>query len=152
MKYFLCGFSGSGKSTLLQKIQASEEYPGYLFVDLDDYVLSQNPEFNSLGELIELKGWEWFRNTEKQTLSDLLKSPNIWIALGGGTLDAELVGILNQRGDVKGYWLDVDFETCWQRIQNDQNRPLVQRGKSHLKNLYAQRLSLFQEYERLKLE
>ncbi|MEX0798862.1 MAG: shikimate kinase [Bacteriovoracaceae bacterium] len=148
MKYFICGFSGAGKTTLLNRIKSSGKYPGHLFVDLDLFILTQH-QSSSLGDLIEEKGWDWFRRAEKETLENLLKSPDIWIALGGGTLDQELALSLERDKEVKGYWLDTDFETCWQRIQNDRNRPLVLRGKRELKALYDQRRGFYQKFERL---
>lgn len=155
MKYFICGFSGAGKSTLLRRISESGKYPDYLFVDLDLYIASQHrDEAGSLGELIEKKGWEWFRAAEKETLANLLKSPNIWIALGGGTLTEETAQNLLADADksIKGYWLDTDFETCWKRIQNDKNRPLVKRGESVLKHLYNERSEIFKKFERIRVE
>lgn len=149
MKYFICGFSGAGKTTLLSKIKDSGEYPDYIFVDLDEWIFSQNPGQESLGDLIESRGWEWFRKTETEELMNLLKSPNIWIALGGGTLTEELVEKINKLEDVKGYWIDTDFETCWERIENDKNRPLVNKGRDVLKNLYNERYIVYQLFERL---
>lgn len=152
MKYFICGFSGAGKSTLLKKIKESGEYKDYLFVDLDQLILSQNDGFNSLGDLIESKGWEWFRAAERDTLKNLLASSNIWISLGGGTMTLELANELKSRKDVKGYWLDTDFDTCWQRIQSDKNRPLVKEGRDHLKHLYDERWELYNFFDRLNLK
>lgn len=151
LRYFICGFSGAGKTTLLRKMKASGKHPDHLFIDLDEWILSQNSDYDSLGAIIEGKGWEWFRNNEKEELGNLLKSPNIWIALGGGTLNEELAQHLSEREDVKGYWLDTDFDTCWKRIQNDQNRPLVRKGREALKHLYEERVELYQTFERLFL-
>lgn len=147
MKYFICGFSGAGKSTALSRIKASGTYPGYEFVDLDYYIEGLYPDSEGLGALIRSNGWEWFRQVERETLGRLLETDKIWIALGGGTLDEETAQKLLNREDVKGYWLNTDFEICWERIQKDPNRPMVDKGKQALQELFYQRSGFYRLFE-----
>ena len=151
MKYFICGFSGAGKSTYLKELSRSKEYSDFEFFDLDDYILKQLSDFNNLGEAIEANGWEWFRKNEKKYLHDLLSKTKVWIALGGGTLTDELVQELKSKTGIKGLWLSTDFETCWERIKGDSNRPLDKKGKDHLKALYKDREILYKQFEKISL-
>lgn len=155
MKYFICGFSGAGKSSLLKKLAMSDKYPGYRFIDLDDHIHSFWPEYPSLGELITAKGWDWFRNEERKQILSLLtdlKESKLWLAMGGGSLSEELAQELRARTDVRGFWLDVDFETCWERIRSDINRPLAQKGEEALRLLYKERSRLYSCFERVAAE
>src|SRR5690554_1663277 len=163
MKYFICGFSGAGKSSLLRRLAATREAKpellGCVFLDLDEEVLAAHSSPAScdatLGPLIEERGWGWFRREEQRVLRNLLERDKVWIALGGGTLSPELAQALNNREDVKGYWLNTDFETCWSRIKDDPNRPMARHGKEKMLELYRQReqiYSLFQPFPENFLE
>lgn len=65
------------------------------------------------------------------------------IALGGGTPTAER--FLNLRDQTKLVFLDVPFETCFNRIKNDSNRPLTALGEEGLRELYQKRLPIYQK-------
>ena len=149
MNYFLCGFSGAGKSQYLKELRESEQYKNYLFFDLDDYIFSKLHGYSGLGEAIEDKGWEWFRSTEQDCLMELFDKENVWVALGGGTLNNELIKKLKNMNSIKGFWLNTDFETCWGRIEGDSNRPLVKRGKQALRELYLEREPLYKNFEKI---
>tara|TARA_Y100000780_G_scaffold232594_1_gene268661 strand:+ start:330100 stop:330570 length:471 start_codon:yes stop_codon:yes gene_type:complete len=149
MNYFLCGFSGAGKSQYLKELSNSEQYKNYQFYDLDDYIFSSLTGYSGLGEAIEDKGWEWFRSTEQSKLMELLNRENVWVALGGGTLTQDLVKKLKSYENIKGFWLNTDFETCWSRIEGDTNRPLVKKGKQALRELYLEREPLYKNFEKV---
>ncbi len=149
MNYFICGFSGAGKSHLLKKIEQMGKYQGFKYLDLDDEIFSVHNVENckNLGELIESKGFPWFRKVEQELLKDLLERDNHWIALGGGTLNDDLISYLAERSDVKGFWLDTDFETCWNRISLDTSRPLTKEGKDLMQERFSERSEHYRLFE-----
>lgn len=153
LKYFICGFSGCGKTTKLNSLKNHEDYKDYIFVDLDDYIFENfGKSYDSLGNLIDDKGFEWFRHAEKAALLKLLEeNQNIWIALGGGTLDEDLVTFLTLRSDVEGYWINESFDLCWKRIKEDSNRPMVGLGEDKLREIYENRQKLFKKFKVLDL-
>lgn len=153
LKYFICGFSGCGKTTKLSSLKEKEEFKSYVFIDLDDYIfVNFGKSFNSLGDLITDKGFEWFRHAEKAALLKLLEeNKNIWIALGGGTLDEDIVTFLTLRSDVEGYWINESFEVCWERIKQDSNRPMVSLGEDKLREIYQNRQVLYKNFKVLDL-
>ena len=81
-KILLVGFMGAGKSTVGPLLANAL---GFEFYDLDHCV--ERTEKMSLSELIPLRGEEYFRDRESQTLEFLLrqKTPSV-LALGGGAL------------------------------------------------------------------
>lgn len=70
MTVFLIGFMGSGKTTFGKKLAAKLKLN---FVDLDEQICIQN-EIESINSLIELKGFDYFRQTESETLKSDRKS------------------------------------------------------------------------------
>ena len=148
MNYFICGFSGAGKSTLLSELANDEDLKNYNFIDLDDYILSRNPKFDNLGDLIKERGFDFFRSAEKFYLIELGLKTNQIVALGGGALNPMTLKVL---GKWQGLWLDVDFETCYGRIKEDQNRPMSQLSKEELLKLYEDRKLVFETRESIKL-
>lgn len=147
MNYFICGFTGAGKSSLLGELKAEQLLSSYRFIDLDEYILKKFSKYKSLGDLIRNNSFSFFRAQEKKALEELVKqarNSKTFLALGGGTLNAETTEILKEW---KGLWLDTDFETCYERIKLDKNRPLTEQSKEELRKLYETRLKLYSQYE-----
>jgi len=145
MNYFICGFSGAGKSYLLKQIELEHKFQNYHFIDLD-FLIDQKyaTEFDSLGSMIEKIGMDAFRMMEFNEIKDLASKTNIILALGAGALNPKTQELLKSW---TGLWLATDFDTCFERIKNDSNRPLVKLGKDKLKELYNERLSIYQQYQ-----
>lgn len=152
MKYIICGFSGAGKTQKLSQIKDSGDYQGYQFIDLDDHIFETHKVFHkNLGELIEEKGWQWFRKTEDIVLFELLRKDKVWVSLGGGTLSDGICDKLSQQKDLKIFWLDATFEACWERIKNDPNRPMSALGQEKMYDLYRKRCLLYKNYPKLEI-
>lgn len=148
MKYIICGFSGAGKSHLLKQLQTVKSLNSYTFIDLDDYILKNYAENHlSLGNFITQNGWKTFRKVEKKAISELLQQNNLVISLGGGTLTKELAQELECLLDVITYWLCTDFETCWNRIKEDPNRPLALKGKQECLTIFNERVKIFEKFD-----
>jgi len=153
MNYLICGFSGAGKSHLLNKISQSKDYANYQCIDLDEKIFSIHGDGNKdLGELIEARGFDWFRAVEQKVLKELLQNENQWISLGGGTLNQELISYIDQQTNIKGLWLNTDFETCWKRISTDVSRPLTKEGQEKMHQRYLERNKLYSHFDVLSIK
>lgn len=148
MNYFICGFSGAGKSYLLKQIEQATEFKTYNCIDLD-FIIDQKyaANFDSLGDMIEKIGFEAFRKMELSEIASLHNKDKIILALGGGALNHETLPYFK---DWKGLWLDTSFETCFDRIKEDPNRPLVKMGEDQLREIYDERFQLFKDYQRIQ--
>ncbi|MFN7949959.1 MAG: shikimate kinase [Blastocatellia bacterium] len=136
---FLTGFMGSGKSTVGQ---ALADLLGRPFVDLDTRIEAITNR--SIPDIITSDGEERFRQIESETLRQTAQMSNAIIALGGGAITrAENRRLILDEGI--SIWLDAPFETCWQRIQQDENvRPLAP-DETTARQRYAERLPLYQQ-------
>ncbi|HJQ74130.1 MAG TPA: shikimate kinase, partial [Gaiellaceae bacterium] len=96
---------GAGKTTAARAL-------GLPAVDTDDLV--EAGAGKPVAEIFREDGEAAFRALEEQA---------IVLALGGGAVTSPAVrGAL---GDALTIWLDVDVDTCWQRVR-DSDRPLAQ--------------------------
>ena len=138
MNILVCGFMGSGKTTFVEGFRNNDL--GFDCIDLDSAVASNLGILPAqLGEWITKSGMDTFRHKEMSVLQHLLNSrmPKI-IALGGGTVEEGTY--LELKTQAKTIFLNVPFKTCYARIKNDSNRPLVALGEAALQNLYNKRL------------
>lgn len=82
---FVIGFMGAGKTTFGKKLAAQLQRS---FIDLDAEIVAryrqQEPEVNSIAEIIAQNGLPYFRMFESETLQ-LLPLQNQVVATGGGT-------------------------------------------------------------------
>lgn len=138
--YLLCGFMGSGKTTLMERLQNEIEA-----IDLDHLVVEklQIKGFASIADFVDEEGWEEFRYLESDNLSLLLDNyqesqQDVLIALGGGAVNEMNLSMIEDT-EAELIYLDVPFETCWQRIKNDTSRPLVMEGQQACFDLYKER-------------
>lgn len=151
MKIIIFGFTGAGKTTHLESLKSDQHLVEYEFLDLDNYIVSLYKDFSTLKDLISAKGWAYFRKIELDSIKQLLNKPKVVLALGGGSVSNELVEYLKGIKDLRSVFLDVDFVTCWNRIKNDENRPITLDGVETCEVLYKERLLLFKELESLCL-
>lgn len=80
MRIYLTGFMGSGK-THWGKIWAQKA--GLTFYDLDELI--ENTHHQSVSEIFEKKGEDFFRKAEAEMLRETSMKDNCIIACGGGT-------------------------------------------------------------------
>ncbi|SNR81921.1 shikimate kinase [Desulfurobacterium atlanticum] len=130
MRIALIGFMGCGKTTI-GKLLA--ERLNYKFIDTDSEI--EKKTGLTIPEIFKKHGEKFFREKEREVLIDILKEDNIVIATGGG-LPAykDNMEVLNE--NALTIYLDTDFETLWNRISKDKNRPLVKKGKESIQELY----------------
>jgi 3-dehydroquinate synthetase len=112
---------GAGKST------AARELGG---IDADDLV--ESAAGKPIAEIFREEGEAEFRALEEQT---------IVLALGGGAVTSPAVR--DALADTLTIWLDVDVDTCWERVQGT-DRPLAQ-DEAAFRRLYDERRALYAE-------
>src|SRR5438067_5344784 len=110
---------GAGKST------AARELGG---IDADDLV--ESAAGRPIAELFREEGEAVFRALEEQA---------IVLALGGGAVTSPAVR--DALGDTLTIWLDVDVDTCWERVKGS-DRPLAQ-DEAAFRRLYEERRALY---------
>jgi shikimate kinase len=117
-KVYLTGFMSSGKSTL-GPILAN--VLGWQFFDLDREI--EKVESKTVVEIFKAEGEEYFRLKETEILSQISKTENSIIALGGGTiLRDENIKIMKSSGWL--VYLKVEPENIYHRLKNKIDRPL----------------------------
>ncbi len=145
MKLFLCGFSGAGKTTLAEKLSSSDSFGVF---DLDEEIFNRmGSGHDHLGDYIEEIGLDEFRKDEIDMIKVLHQNfkDNYLIVLGGGAIESPeiLEHIKNING--KLIYISTDFETCYSRLQNENDRPLMKKGKVYMKELYDKRLPIYKQ-------
>jgi 3-dehydroquinate synthetase len=110
---------GAGKST------AARELGGH---DADDLV--ESVAGRPVAEIFREQGEAAFRVLEEQA---------IVLALGGGAVG--LPAVRDALGDTLTIWLDVDVDTCWERVRGS-DRPLAQ-DETAFRRLYEERRALY---------
>ncbi len=136
MNIVLTGLRGSGKSKL-GKILA--EKINFTFVDLDQMI--EEHEGKTISEIVERRGWEYFRAVESKICTEASKLDKTVIATGGGAIiDPDNEKALKKNGKI--IYLFVKPEICASRIMNSENRPPLTNEESvleELKQLYKTR-------------
>lgn len=114
----LLGFMGSGK-TVVGGLVAQRT--GARFFDLDHLV--EDEARMSIAEIFATHSEETFRRLEKEALPRVLQ-PGAVVALGGGTvMDEGSWRLVSTRATT--VYLEVPFETIWERIRHLPGRPLL---------------------------
>lgn len=128
---------GAGKSTFINRFVDNDE--GFLTYDLDREVeISLGIESGTLGDWIRKHTIESFREKEIEVLKGLLYQRTMKVvALGGGIVETPEFWELKDL--FKLVFFDVPFEVCYERIANDQNRPLAQLSELELRGVFERR-------------
>jgi shikimate kinase len=126
MNVVLIGYRGTGKSTVGKLVAAC----------LDSVLVSTDAEIvklvgQSIPEIVEQHGWEYFRDLETKICQDLAGRDGVVIDTGGGAiLRSQNVEGLKRTG--KLFWLTAPVETIAKRIGADTQRPSLTGTKSFL--------------------
>ncbi len=125
MKIFLIGYRCTGKTTI-GKILAKRL--NYDLFDIDRIIEQQSG--SSIAKLVQVHGWNYFRQFEKETLlkTEILK--DTVVSTGGGIVtDSENLIFLKKNG--YAIWLDADIKTILSRLDSD---PSTQSSRPSLTN------------------
>jgi shikimate kinase len=121
MRIFLIGFMGSGKTHWGTRIAEKLEIP---FYDLDAVIV--NSEGMSISEIFAIKGEEFFRYMEKQTLEDLVAREEDFVLSAGGGTPCFFNNIEFMKRNGKVLWLNTSLEALNQRLLKEKMmRPLL---------------------------
>ena len=137
----LTGMMGVGKSTIGKKLARKLKRK---FVDIDKII--EIKEKNTIKEIFENKGENYFRKIEKKITLKELKKDNLVIALGGGAFINPSI-----RREIKNsclsFWLDLNISSILLRLKNVKKRPLLDESKleGSINEIYSQRKKFYNE-------
>lgn len=135
----LIGMPGVGKSTV-GVILAKEL--GYQFLDAD--LLIQKRENRLLKEIIEQEGVDGFVEIENQVNASIEADRTV-VATGGSVVyGEEAMAHLKKIATV--IYLRLSYEELEKRLGNLKNRGVVLREGQTLKDLYEERIKLYEKY------
>jgi shikimate kinase len=130
---------GSGKSVVGALVAYRAGAP---FFDLDFMVESEAGM--TIPEIFSNRGQEAFRALESRLLPSTLRDGNV-VALGGGTaIDDVNWQLIEDRAT--SVYLELPFETIWERIGRSENRPLVAgRLRKEVESLFDRRRPRYEQ-------
>ncbi|MCX6735065.1 MAG: shikimate kinase [Candidatus Peregrinibacteria bacterium] len=136
MNIILTGLRGSGKSKIGSILALKLEMN---FVDIDEEIVKE--EKKKIPEIIDSRGWEYFRALESKVAQKIAELKNTVISTGGGTiLDQENEKEFKKNGKI--IYLYVKPEIAASRILKDKNRPPLTNKESveeEMKQIYKER-------------
>jgi len=112
MNLVLIGYRASGKTSVGLELSRRLNRP---FVDIDESIEAEAGL--TIPEIVEAKGWDYFRALERQAVADAAGGDRQIIATGGGVvLDEDNVSVLRTNGFV--VWLKADLKTIETRLRS----------------------------------
>lgn len=114
-----------------------------IFFDTDRII--EKRESKTIHEIINEKGWEYFRLKEKETIADVSKENNAVISLGGGALmDKSNVDLLDKSFFVL---LRASINTMKTRMEKDVPRPSLTKNDSisEIEEIVLERMPLYEK-------
>lgn len=141
MKIILIGFATSYKTSVAQILGKDMEIS---VVDTDSCIELANNQ--SVSQIFQQKGEQYFRNQEQQLVEQLINRDNVVIACGGGTPLAPNFSKLADSGIV--VWLQVGADIVKTRLTNG-TRPLFDSlTLQELQHKILSRAPLYQQFAR----
>ena len=131
-KIYLVGFMGAGKTTVARALGRRLGWP---VEDIDERIEAR--ERRSVAAIFAQNGESYFRQQERQALSELLPQRQIVIATGGGTF-AEPDNRALMLADGAVVWLDIPLPRVLERVPADGRRPLAA-DRMQMEQLYVRR-------------
>ena len=146
MTVFLCGFMGCGKTTV-GKLAAKKLGCG--FCDTDDLIVEDQKM--SIPDIFAQKGEPYFREVEANIVKGVCGKKAVVACGGGAMLNPDTAKAASEAGVV--VFLDADFETCYERICNDKNRPIAASStKEELRERFDKRRVLYAAHSDVRID
>ena len=118
----LVGLMGAGKSTVGRRLATQLGMP---FCDADTEI--ERAAGQTISEIFEQHGEEFFRSGERRVIARLLSGSRIVLATGGGAfMNEETRALISERAI--SVWLKADFDLLMKRVLRRDHRPLLQQG------------------------
>jgi shikimate kinase len=137
-KLYLVGFMGAGKTTVAGTLGTRI---GWRSEDIDERI--EERERRSIAAIFVQEGEAYFRQAERDVLSELLPLRNVIVATGGGTfVDPGNRALILNDGAVA--WLDLPLSRVIERIPPDGRRPLAA-DLVQMEQIYMQRRLAYAE-------
>ena len=134
----LIGMMGCGKSSIGQSLAAKLDLP---FTDTDKEI--EKRVGISISEVFAQLGESYFRTQEYSVISELTAQPAFLVSLGGGAyLQEEVRKAIG--GIATTIYLRVPPEILWERVSQDNSRPLAQDGYDKFKALLESRRPVYE--------
>ncbi|WP_099158491.1 shikimate kinase [Virgibacillus ndiopensis] len=132
---YLIGFMGSGKSSIGERLSLNLNIP---LIDTD--VTVEEKYKQSIASIFKEEGESTFRIYESEVLRQTPNS-NAVVSTGGGIVEKEENTNYMKSGIV--IYLHTSFNEIKKRLENDQKRPLWNKGVEEKKKLYNWRTNLY---------
>lgn len=135
---YLIGMMGCGKTTVGRLLA---EHLGYVYIDTDELIKTATGR--TINQIFAQEGEATFRELESQVLAQVCCHTKLSVATGGGIILRRENWSYLHHGLI--VWLDVPPEILYNRLLEDNTRPLLQdqdpQGK--LRSLLQQRQPLY---------
>ena len=141
----LIGMPGVGKSTIGSTLAEKLKYN---FIDTD--FLIQKKVGKSIPQFIKEKGIDNIMQIENEVNSNIKVEKSV-IATGGSVIYGK-AAMDNLKKIGKIIYLKQDFEKISKRIDNIEERGIILRKNQTLKELYNERISLYEKYADIIIE
>lgn len=146
MTIFLCGFMGCGKSTV-GKLTAKKL--GCAFYDTDDLIVED--QNMSIPDIFAQKGEPYFRQVEARIVKSVCGKSAVVACGGGAMLNPDSAKAAADAGAV--VFLDVPFDTCYERICGDPNRPIAaSSSREELEKRFNDRRDIYIRHSSVQLD
>src|SRR6266540_3536983 len=129
MNIVLVGYRGTGKTSVAKILAERLEWP---LVSTDAAIVKKAGL--SVPEIIQKRGWDYFRDVETQICQRVGKKDRTIIDTGGGVvLRKENVEALRTRGRV--FWLTAEVPTIMERLKTATDRPSLTGKKTYVEEV-----------------
>lgn len=141
----LIGFRGSGKTTVAKELSRQL---GWEYISTDDLIEKRIQ--TTITDFVNREGWPSFRHQETAVIKKLQTVSEAVIDCGGGVVeDPRNMAYLEKNALVT--WVDAALSDIILRLQNDNNRPLLNQPDlvQDIEYNYRRREPLYRRYSHL---
>ncbi len=146
-KILLIGYRATGKTAVGRELARMLGCP---FRDLDQLI--EQEAGKSIAKIVEEKGWNGFREMERDLLEKMAESPKKFVlACGGGSvLHKDQMELFSKKAAI--VWLKAPLEVMLKRLLSDVNTPRSRPSltdkdaKEEIEQVYSERKPLYERF------